>query len=311
MKTIFSIINVLSLVLGFSSFVFSQTCPDGTPNAVKYNSSGKLVLKWSDPEGGLTMYNALDATPHATAIALTPGGDFTKGDMRDPSPGDHSKLATTSPAGGSGNYTGTINFNLVGGGMVGPCIYVAGNLPIVLTEFNAIKRRDKIMISWKTESELNNDFIAVERSSDGRKFTEIGRLLGSGTSYDVQSYHLEDKAPLLGMNYYRLRQVDFDGTTTFSKIVSIAFNDVAKDKLLAYPTVLENGQKLSIDLSEGQGDIIQLEVFNTNGQLVRSYYVQGEGKSSILISSFAEGMYFIKTNGLYTNLKARFFVKNN
>lgn len=322
MKTILTIVTSIGLMLIFSFSAFSQTCPNNGDNAVKWNMSGKFILLWPLGSGeGQTMF---DGFPVA-GTALTIVGDFiptdgipasiiinetlTKTDLKvkvsstERMTETGSILEQTEP----GKFTGIVTFELPGGPL--SCVYTEGTFPIELTKFSATKKGKEILISWETATELNNDYIAVERSNDGKTFKEIGRLLGAGTSYSTQTYHLADKAPLNGMNYYRLRQVDFDGTVSLSKVISTTFKQVDKGELLAYPTVLQNNQMLNVDLGEGQNALIQLEIFNMNGQFVRSYDVLAKGKVSVLISSLSSGMYIVKTNGLEADLNAKFFVK--
>ncbi len=100
----------------------------------------------------------------------------------------------------------------------------ASPLPIELTSFTGRALEKAIILKWATASELDNDYMAVERSADGIKFEEIGRVKGSGTTQEPQQYSLTDERPLYGINYYRLRQVDFDGAFEYHKIISVAFN---------------------------------------------------------------------------------------
>jgi len=104
-------------------------------------------------------------------------------------------------------------------------LYGSGSaIPIELLSFKAIKERKEILLSWQTASEQNSDYFAVERSTDGKKFTGIGRVNASGTSMETHNYSLTDKNPATGLNYYRLKQVDKDGHFTLSKIISMVFD---------------------------------------------------------------------------------------
>ncbi|MCB0557000.1 MAG: hypothetical protein KDD02_25860, partial [Phaeodactylibacter sp.] len=83
-----------------------------------------------------------------------------------------------------------------------------GVLPIHLLSFTGKAQASTIELQWATATEQNNDYMAVERSADGKVFDEIGRVPGHGTTLEPQSYTLTDRRPLPGINYYRLRQVD-------------------------------------------------------------------------------------------------------
>ena len=113
-----------------------------------------------------------------------------------------------------------VNGFLIGGGFL-----LIGNpaLPIELTHFSGVVKGQAIQLYWNTATEQNNDYMAVERSADGVQFAELGRVKGAGTTEQPQQYHFVDEKPLPGLNYYRLRQVDFDGAFEYHKIISVLF----------------------------------------------------------------------------------------
>lgn len=94
-------------------------------------------------------------------------------------------------------------------------------LPITLLYFKAESESESTVLSWKTATEINNAEFQVERSADGRRFDVIGRVPGAGSSRTPNSYSLIDHHPLPGVSYYRLKQVDFDGTSTTFDIVRV------------------------------------------------------------------------------------------
>lgn len=95
-------------------------------------------------------------------------------------------------------------------------------LPIELIEFNAVRSRQFVELTWETASEKNNNYFTIERSIDGASFAPIGTLTGAGNSSNKLSYKLIDSTPIEDkVSYYRLKQTDFDGTYTYSVIVSV------------------------------------------------------------------------------------------
>jgi hypothetical protein len=94
-------------------------------------------------------------------------------------------------------------------------------LPVELTWFGAALQKDGVRVSWETATERNCDYFAVERSADGRAFAEITRVAGSGTTSQQKRYVTLDAAPLAGVSYYRLRQVDVDGTAHYSPVAVV------------------------------------------------------------------------------------------
>ena len=103
--------------------------------------------------------------------------------------------------------------------ILGPTLF-----PIELTSFAGRPVSNTIHLSWRTATEQNNDYMAVERSADGAKFEELGRVKGAGNTEEPQEYSFVDENPYRGMNYYRLRQVDFDGAFEYHKTIGVLFD---------------------------------------------------------------------------------------
>ncbi len=96
-------------------------------------------------------------------------------------------------------------------------------LPVELVTFTAhlAEPAAEVLLAWRTASELNNEAFHIQRSPNASRWETLGSVPGSGTSQAEQSYHFTDKNPLPGMGYYRLEQVDFDGHSEYSKVVSV------------------------------------------------------------------------------------------
>jgi len=152
---------------------------------------------------------------------------------------------STGPNGGTDFVASTTSYLQPGGSTSGRILFAspgfAGNtmLPVDFMSVNAISTPKTTMIKWATAQESGNEFFAVERSHNGSRFNEIGRVIGSGNSAVEIAYEFEDEFPLEGVTYYRLRQVDFDGSTAFSRVVRVerafsgitAFPNPASDRL--------------------------------------------------------------------------------
>ncbi|MEM6265407.1 MAG: Ig-like domain-containing protein, partial [Bacteroidota bacterium] len=107
-------------------------------------------------------------------------------------------------------------------------------LPVELMYFEGEKMDDrKVLLTWETATEKNNDYFVVEKSSDAKKFVPIGRVEGQGTTGNATAYEYTDASPMSRNNYYRLKQKDFDGEFSYSNIVEIRFAESAK--LNVYP----------------------------------------------------------------------------
>lgn len=99
-----------------------------------------------------------------------------------------------------------------------------GPLPVELLSFTADIMNDEALLHWITASEQNNDFFSVEKTKDEKNFFCAAKVKGSGTTATVMNYFAADKNPYAGISYYRLRQTDFNGQSTFSQLVEISFS---------------------------------------------------------------------------------------
>ncbi|MEZ5042652.1 MAG: T9SS type A sorting domain-containing protein [Saprospiraceae bacterium] len=97
-------------------------------------------------------------------------------------------------------------------------------LPVEFISFTGKAEKGNAMLHWATATESNNKQFEVEHSLDGKQFKTIEIIPGGGTSFERLDYAFEHKAVSSGLNYYRLRQVDYDGTYAYSDVISIQFS---------------------------------------------------------------------------------------
>jgi len=95
-------------------------------------------------------------------------------------------------------------------------------MPVELTSFTARQIGNGVSLNWSTSQEINNNYFQVEKSSDGNSnWTVLTSVAGAGNSQVAKNYNTFDANPLSGSNYYRLKQVDYDGNYTYSRIVNV------------------------------------------------------------------------------------------
>ncbi|HNG90750.1 MAG TPA: hypothetical protein PK858_11115, partial [Saprospiraceae bacterium] len=119
-------------------------------------------------------------------------------------------------------------------------------LPVELTRFDAFARGQSVRLEWETATEQHNERFEVERSADGYHFSSLQSLPGAGSSREPQQYSLTDEQPLQGRSFYRLRQVDHDGSFSFSPVRAVQMGRHSSLQLL--PTAVAEG--LQVSLSE-------------------------------------------------------------
>lgn len=165
-------------------------------------------------------------------------------------------------------------------------------LPIELDYFDATNQANHVNISWRTLTELNNDYMQVERSRNGKDFTPLTKVVGAGTTQEPQNYSFVDKSPLPGVSYYRLKQVDYDGAFEYHQIAQV---EVKTDRFLiqAYPNVAQD--MITLTSSQRLKAMGEYEIYNLSGQLVQSGQIEaGNANTELVINTLNTGIYTIK-----------------
>ena len=109
-------------------------------------------------------------------------------------------------------------------GVTDPSLTTAAVLPIKLSDFSVNQENKKVKLQWFTASEQNNDRFEVEKSNDSKGWSTIAVVKGNETSSLFHNYNSYDESPLNGVNYYRLKQYDFDGRFNASEVKSLRFD---------------------------------------------------------------------------------------
>lgn len=165
-------------------------------------------------------------------------------------------------------------------------------LPIELLSFDAVYNGSGIVnIAWTTATEINNDFFTVERSADGVQFSTLFDADGAGTSSIALNYAGRDVNPLKGINYYRLKQTDFDGRYSYSQIVAVNTGHSVHTRV--YPNPAADNINFSIAGAEGR---ILSEIINIHGVVVSKMKHDPSDKSffTLSISELPPGTYILK-----------------
>jgi hypothetical protein len=123
-------------------------------------------------------------------------------------------------------------------------------LPITLISFEGkMKKNNEITLTWATASELNNNFFVIERSTGSDEFMELATVTGAGTSNTRVDYESIDHNPAFGKNYYRLKQVDFDGKYSYSKIIALE-NNHSEPQVDVSPNPIASGGKIQFKVTQ-------------------------------------------------------------
>ena len=167
--------------------------------------------------------------------------------------------------------------------------YSTTPLPIELLSFQGETIGAVNHLTWSTATEVNNDHFDVERSADGQSFERIGTLDGAGNSEEELHYELTDERPIAGTNYYRLKQVDDDGSATYSDVV-VLVNMVTGVECVVRTLDPEGLYMLTCRVPLGA----RLELFGATGQPLRSKPFSTNGDLEVDLRPFASGFYFAR-----------------
>lgn len=266
--------NVLSDDIGGGNLIFFESAPDGVNGTITADgqplSSFTLVSAEVDAIGSST-YEWQDNNGNTIFSGSTSSGTVRTDNF------------SVNNVGISGfNINASNDFpgwhNLV---ITNPVV-----LPAELTSFVGKEKGEAVQLQWTTETEINNSHFIVEKSTDGRTYKEIAQVTGSGTTYDLQEYTAIDNSPERGLNYYRLRQVDFDGTEAFSEIVSVEIE--AGNTVNISPNPVKDRFKVSVAESGNTEALI----YNMSGQLIQHLHLNEVGNTfSIDTEALKTGIY--------------------
>ncbi|AKD04141.1 hypothetical protein PKOR_14885 [Pontibacter korlensis] len=168
-------------------------------------------------------------------------------------------------------------------------------LPVTLVAFTAQVQGRDVLLKWSTASEITNDYFAVERSSDGRSFEEIARVKGAGNSNVEQSYSLRDRKAPAGIQYYRLKQVDFDGDYEFSKVVAVHVQEVTTPLVTLFPNPSIGA--LNLDMTALPENTYQVSIIGLGGRVVMQTISYGGNVEKLDVSGLPKGKYVLRVQG--------------
>jgi hypothetical protein len=177
-------------------------------------------------------------------------------------------------------------------------------LPVELTKFTALVVAKAVELNWTTASEQDSRHFEIERSGDAKNFTIIGKVNAQGTTSLTTHYTFHDREPLLGLSYYRLKQVDEDLTYTYSSIIAVS-NQQAKAAAV-YPTLAQQELKVELPLAHLTYDAA---VYDKMGRMVLRQSLKGYAHT-LDVSRLGHGNYtLVLSNEIGDKQTLRFLKK--
>lgn len=182
-----------------------------------------------------------------------------------------------------------------------------GTLPVTLGNFSGESSGGANKLSWITYSEQKNKGFELQRSADGTSFTSVGFVTSKapgGTSSTNVTYNFNDVKILRGNNYYRLKQLDFDGKATYSKVVVLK-GSTKGGLSVVYPNPTKN--EVNMILTSRSDDKATVYITNVSGKVVfktTKSIATGDNKINVNVSGFAAGVYTVKAVYASNNISA-------
>ncbi len=286
------------------SLTNSGTADDYSVNA--YNGVYG-TMSGSTPQGAALTNNAVGATWNINE--LTPGGSNVTVTLQwngsQELPGFNRTSSYISHHDGSiwnaaspSSATGTNPYTQTRSGLTSFSPFAIGSngaLPVEFSMFNAMASGTSAIVSWTTASEVNNDYFIVERSSDNKNFSAIGKVEGAGSSSITNNYIFTDNEAIIAASanktvYYRLTQVDRDGASTSTGSVAVTFG-VSGTGVSVQPNPFNE----SFTVTFANNGLNQIKVTDITGKVL----VEKSARIATTITELSQakpGMYFIYVN---------------
>ena len=176
--------------------------------------------------------------------------------------------------------------------------FSAAILPVTLISFTAKPYRKSVMVQWQTANEENNDYFDIERSGDGKVFEVVGKVAGHGTIDVTIDYAYLDLIPLSGTSYYRLRQVDYDGTFAYSSIAAVRMES-EESVFSISPNPTKDEIRINWALETTSDAELDVEIYDVYGRNVMYFNLDSKtGEQAVLpLHELPSGNYFIRLVG--------------
>jgi len=201
-------------------------------------------------------------------------------------------------------------------GNLAACFNDLCRLPVEFISFTGEERDCAVHLNWQTATETNSHFFVIQHSINGIDYTEIGRLNAAGNSQTLVNYDFTDNQPNI-QNYYRLKQVDTDGTYEYSDVIRVnttCFEETVSDILDVYPNPVSGVRQINMNVFSSIYQSADIIILNIEGKtLLRKEVNLTEGINILhySVAELAAGAYFVRLVGNDWHSDAQKFIKVN
>jgi hypothetical protein len=229
----------------------------------------------------------------ATSIDLPEGGAWGSQSCLTTATSSSAIVCLRLLSGGSGGNdlcVDNITMNPVTGCVPGatPCTFTTVSLPIQLLYFNVKEYNNSIQLEWETAMEKDNDYFEVLKSADLKSWQILSKIPSSNHSFGSYYSYNDNTNDESGTYYYKLRQVDIDGTDSYSAIKSVKrdFN------MLSIQSLINSGEP--IKLSSRVNDKISVSIYDMTGRAISFNEIESKSEIEISTARFSVGTYIVK-----------------
>lgn len=301
-----------SINIAWFNLVGSASISNGILLRLKFTGTGQASnLTWDTESLGACEYSDLNnqvvtATYVDALPSITLGNDITTIDGSAILDAGHGfstyswstgEVTQTIQATTSGQYAVTVTDanGCANSDVIDVQLNVA--LPVELSSFELYKQAESILLEWRTSSEINNKGFEVQKSEDGYNWETLGFIDGNGSSNSQNEYYFVDNSPNYGENYYRLKQIDFDGNSEYSNVVNIYWEREALSTKL-YPN--PSSGNLFLDLNNPSQEEYTIQIFDLSGKLIGTEKISDFFVTNTyqVQTRLRKGTYIVRVNGL-------------
>jgi hypothetical protein len=166
------------------------------------------------------------------------------------------------------------------------------SLPVTFQSFVVNRQGANIQLTWTTSEEVNNEYYAVERSTDARSWKQMAIVMGAGTTTLVTRYSYTDKNVTNAVVYYRIRQTDMNGKVHYS-----AIRTVRNDSQAACNIYASSKQTIVVDLNSDVKENLNVQVVSMNGQIIkRQNFNQASYRLTLNMPNVTPGVYAVQVS---------------
>jgi photosystem II stability/assembly factor-like uncharacterized protein len=288
-------------------FIGQQSDGAGTPYMLRTNDGGTT---WNEVAYTGPLMNAFISTVPGTNALVTTSGFLLSPIAGSAASWDFGNTWTSIDEGTSLQHTAvgffnesigwTGQFRSLSSNAGGAYKWIGTVFPVTLSSFEVSKSGNSALLQWSTATESNFSHFEIERSANGKDFVTISNVKGVGNASKGSQYSFQDFQYLKGMNYYRLKMVDKDGSHNYSKAENIDFGKLPSVKVYPIPA----RDRLTIEGAPSSG-VTNYTVTDIKGTVVLS--VQASGASYIMqIQSLPVGTYNLNIQSGSWNYSQKF-----